>query len=86
MKSDGKLELINEIKALERSLYSKKSKLGSLEAMDSFATETMLPHFIGGHGLDTSEWKKDFKKLISTVGDASTGGNSVEDIHNERNR
>ncbi|MBM2815607.1 MAG: hypothetical protein HW421_2369 [Ignavibacteria bacterium] len=86
MKPETKLELMNEIKQLERNLYSKKSKLGSVEAMDNNSSKTFQPPYIGEHGLDLDKWKQDFEKLITSIGECSIGGNSVDDIKFERVR
>ncbi len=78
METKQKLQMINEIKRIERELYLKRSQLASDEAME---------HDTGIYqGLDPEEWRDVFSKLIKQIGLLSTGGNSVEDIRRERQR
>ncbi len=77
-----KLELIEEIKRIERVLYLKKSKLASIEAMEYDETISSLV----GSGLNTEEWKKTISKLIRLIGQSSIGGDSVEDVRKEREK
>ncbi len=78
MGKEDKLQIINEIKQIERELYLKKSQLTSMEAME---------HEVGIHeGLDTNELKQLFSQWIDQIGLLSVGGNSVEDITVERKR
>ncbi len=63
---------------MERELYLKRSQLASIEAMG--------PEMGKYSGLDSEKWKKVFSELIAEIGQLSTGGNSVEDIRNERER
>lgn len=82
MEEKERIQLIEEIKQLERELYLKKSKLASKEAMEYGATFTTLI----GSGVRVEEWKKAITKLIDLIGMHSTGGNSVEDVQKERER
>jgi len=82
MEARQKLEIIEEIKRIERELYLKKSKLASVEAMEYGAA---LPSLVG-EGLNTKEWKKAISELIRLIGVSSTGGDSVEDVREERER
>ena len=84
MVENQKLQIINEIKQIERELYLKKSKLASDEAME-YGTTKMQPS-LSGAGLDYHQLKDIFLKLIEKIGKSSTGGNSVEDINIERQR
>lgn len=77
-----KLEIIEEIKRIERELYLKKSKLTSIEAMEYGVT---LPSLIGS-GLNIEEWKKAISELTRLIGQSSAGGDSVEDVRRERER
>ena len=73
---EEKLQMINEIKQIERKLYLKRSQLAAVEAM---------AHDIDAYkGLDTEEWNRIFSRWIEQIGQLSTGGNSVEDIRRER--
>ena len=78
MKKEEKLQMLDEIKRIERELYLKKSQLAAAEAME--------PEAGVYEGLDPDEWKKVFSQLIEEIGRLSTGGNSVEDIKRERQR
>jgi hypothetical protein len=78
MEKEQKLQIVNEIKRIERELYLKRSQLASAEAME--------PEEGVYEGLDSEEWKKVFSELIEQIGRLSTGGNSVEDIRKERER
>jgi len=81
MEAKKKLEMLEEIKRIERELYLKKSKLASIEAMEYGGTEHPV-----GSGLNVEEWKKAISELIKLIGQSSTGGDSVEDIRKERER
>lgn len=78
MEQEQRLNLINEIKQIERELYLKRSQLTASE-------ETK-----GGtgiyQGLDPTEWKQAFSRCIEQIGALSKGGNSVEDVSAERQR
>ena len=78
MELQQKLEILNEIKRIERELYLKKSQLASAEAMEHDASVY--------EGLDKNKWKKVFSQCIEEVGLYSRGGNSIEDIKMERRR
>ena len=82
MEDKQKLEIIEEIKQLERELYLKKSKLASAEAMEYGITRPTLI----GSGMSGKEWKKAITELINLIGMQSKGGNSVEDVQKERDR
>ncbi len=82
MKEEQKLQMISEIKQIERELYLKRSKVASSEAMDDMPL--MLPYIAQVEGLDTKKWKEAFSKLIAAIGSSSIGGNSVDDVHIER--
>jgi len=82
METKHKLQIINEIKQLERELYLKRSQLASEEAMTYGTTRPALI----GKGLDTKSWKEAFSELICLIGMQSNGGDSVEDLKKERQR
>jgi len=77
-----RIQVMEEIKRLERELYLKKSYLASVEALEYGVT---LPSLLG-QGLEAQGWKKVFSKLIESIGLHSSGGNSVEDVQRERDR
>ncbi|MFN3135456.1 MAG: hypothetical protein ACK44H_07805 [Candidatus Kryptonium sp.] len=79
MKTEDKLRMIEEIKRLETELYLKRSKLASIEAMESELSPV-------GEGLKAGDWKKVFSELINLIGAHSTGGDSVEDTRKEREK
>ena len=83
METKDKLQMIEEIKRMERELYLKRSKLASAEAMEYKMGETLL---MVGEGLNAEKWKKALSELIRLIGMHSTGGDSVEDIRKERER
>ncbi len=64
--------IANEIRQLEKELYLKRSILGSFEAMEDTDREPF--------GRDQEKWKS----LIESIGEISTGKNSVEDMRQER--
>jgi hypothetical protein len=73
-----KIQLIEEIKQLEREIYLKKSKLKSMEGFEQekpFLNEAEI-----------EKWRKTIRELINRVGIYSRGGDSVEDIRKERER
>ena len=76
MQEDDELQLINEIKRVEKELYQKQSQLSSLRCMRGAKD----------FGTDKAAWKREFEELIKRVGDLSSGGSSVEDIRRERER
>ena len=78
MEKEEKLQILNEIKRVERELYLKRSQLAAVEAME--------PEMDEYAGLDPEKWKKVFSDLIAEIGQLSTGGDSVEDIRKERER
>lgn len=78
MELQQKLDILNEIKRIERELYLKISQLASVEAMEHDASVY--------EGLDKNKWMQVFSQCIKEVGLYSRGGNSVEDIKMERMR
>ncbi len=82
MQDKQKLQVVEEIKRLERELYLKKSKLASVEAMEYNITRSTLI----GSGASKEVWKKAITELIDLIGRHSSGGNSVEDVGKERDR
>ena len=82
MEEKEKIQFLEEIKQLERELYLKKSKLASKEAMEYGGT----PSTLLGRGASLEEWKKAITELIGLIGKYSSGGNSVKDVHRERER
>ncbi len=74
MKEEQKLQMVDEIKRIERELYLKRSKLASTETIEGIPTPA--------YGLDHRLWKT----LIEEIGKLSTGGNSVEDIRRVRQK
>jgi hypothetical protein len=78
MEPEQKLNLIKEIKQIERELYVKRSQLAAFE-------ETSISTSIY-RGLDPSEWQQVFSCCIKQIGELSSGGNSVEDMAAERQR
>ena len=77
MDEKKKLELIEEIKNIERELYLKRSKLASIEAMEYGGKESERY---------TDKWKKSISELIELIGKRSVGGDSVKDVRKERGR
>ncbi len=82
MEKSQKLQLINEIKQIERELYLKRSHLGAVEAMEYYIPSLRLTRELEESDIDS--WKEVFSALIEEIGIHSTGGNSVEDIRKER--
>jgi len=82
METKDRLQMIEEIKRMERELYLKRSKLASAEAMEYGVTRPSLI----GQGLSADNWKKALSELINLIGMHSTGGDSVEDMRKERER
>ena len=77
MEQEQRLNLINEIKQIERELYLKRSQLASSEGTDNSSIY---------HGLNPAEMKQVFSRCIEEIGQVSSGGNSVEDVAAERQR
>ncbi len=78
MEQEQKLNLINEIKQIERELYLKRSQLAVSEETSSGAGIYK--------GLDPTQWRQVFSRCIEQIGGLSSGGNSVEDVAMERLR
>jgi len=78
MEKEKKLQLISEIKQMERELYLKKSQLTSYEIIEHPRDKSKRKN--------TKNNRQRFLRLIKQVGLLSTGGNSVEDIKLERQR
>jgi hypothetical protein len=78
MKEDRKLQILNEIKRIERELYLKRGQLASVDAM--------APEAGVYEGSDPEKRKKVFSQLIKEIERLSIGGNSVEEIKKERQR
>jgi len=78
MEEEQKLDLINEIKQIERELYLKRSQLAVSQEVSS-GTGIYK-------GLDPTEWKEVFSRCIEQIGALSRGGNSVDDVASERQR
>lgn len=74
MEEEKRTRIIGEIKEIERQLYLKKSQLTVTEFND------------GNKGSNAKDWKQIFSRWIEQVGLLSVGGNSVEDIREERQR
>ncbi len=74
---EQKLDLINEIKQIERELYLKRSQLAAQLQKDD---ESIYK------GMDSNEWKQIFSRCTEQIGQLSAGGNSVEDVAAERQR
>jgi hypothetical protein len=79
MEQEQRLNLINEIKQIERELYLKRSRLAVSEEGVTGGTSIYK-------GLDPTEWKQVFSRCIEQIGQRSRGGNSVEDVALERQR
>ncbi len=75
MEQQERLNLINEIKQIERELYLKRSLLASSEDADGSDIY---------QGLNAAEWKHVFSRCIVEIGRLSSGGNSVQDVAAER--
>jgi hypothetical protein len=82
MTKDQKLQIIEEIKRMERELYLMKTRLSVLEALELNDPKTSVVD----REEDKQKWKKTFSELIKLIGDQSVGGNSVEEIKTERER
>ncbi len=82
MKKKEKLEIVQEIRKIEQQLYLKRSELASAEAMEyDFSKPSKL-----ADDLDAQRWHKVFSELIEKIGQLSDGGDSVEDIREQRER
>ena len=83
MDEQQKLEMIEEIKRIERELYVKKSRLAAAEANNIFVSLGL--NVIQREPLKvSSKLLKEFSELVEMIGSSSSGGSSVEDITNER--
>ena len=78
MEQEQRLNLINEIKQIERELDLKRSQLAVSE--DSGTGAGIYK------GLDPLEWKQVFSRCIQQIGELSSGGDSVKDVAMERQR
>ena len=78
MAKEQRLQILNEIKQIERELYLKRSQLASVDAMS--------PEAGVYEGSDPEERKKVFSQLIKEIERLSTGGDSVEEIKRQRHR
>lgn len=74
MQEEQKIQIMNEIKQIERELYLKKSLLASVESSSD------------DYKVGPEVWKQRFAQCIEEIRLLSTGGNSVEDIARERQR
>ena len=74
MQEHDELQLMNEIKRLEKELYRKQSQLSSLRCTRG----------VKDFGRDRAAWRREFDKLIKRFGELSSGGNSVQDVRRER--
>ena len=75
MRNQQDPQLLNEVKQLERELYSKKSQLADAEATKDQGEDVERDH---------DQQKAAFVRLIEEIGMHSTGGNSVTDIAEQR--
>ncbi|MFZ5447374.1 MAG: hypothetical protein ACOZFS_01900 [Thermodesulfobacteriota bacterium] len=85
MEEQEKLEIIDEIKRIERELYLKKSRLAANEANNLFVS-IGLNHIQREPLKLSSELLKEFTKLLENIRSCSSGGSSIEDIQKERER
>ena len=76
MRGDEELRLKKEIRRLEEELYQKHNQLSSIRRKSG----------VKELGSDKTAWKREFDELIRRIGELSTGGDSVEDIRQERDR
>lgn len=85
MEEQEKLEIIDEIKRIERELYVKKSRLAATEANDLFVNIGL--NYIQREPLElSSTLLKEFTELLENIRLCSSGGSSIEDIQQERER
>jgi hypothetical protein len=85
MEEQEKLEIIDEIKRIERELYVKKSRLAATEANNLFVN-IGLNHIQREPLKLSSTLLKEFTELLENIRLCSSGGSSIEDIHKERER
>lgn len=74
MQEEQKIQVLNEIKQIERELYLKKSLLASVESRTDDSE------------MSSEAWRERFAQCVEEIGLLSAGGNSVEDIARERQR
>jgi hypothetical protein len=85
MEEQEKLEIIDEIKRIERELYVKKSRLAATEANNLFVNIGL--NYIQREPLKlSSQLLKEFTELLENIRLSSIGGSSIEDIQKERER
>ncbi|MBM4302332.1 MAG: hypothetical protein FJ121_12555 [Deltaproteobacteria bacterium] len=85
MEEQEKLEIIDEIKRIERELYVKKSRLAASEANNLFVSIGL--NYIQREPLKlSSKLIKEFTELLENIRLCSSGGSSIEDIQKERER
>jgi len=85
MEEQEKLEIIDEIKRIERELYVKKSRLAATEANNLFVN-IGLNHIQREPLKLSSKLLKEFTELLENIRLCSSGGSSIEDIQQERER
>ena len=85
MEEQEKLEIIDEIKRIERELYVKKSRLAATEANNLFVS-IGLNHIQREPLKLSSQLLKEFTELLENIRLCSSGGSSIEDIQEERER
>jgi gamma-glutamyl phosphate reductase len=71
------LELVDEIKELERALFRKRARLAFIERFADFDRKTPQT---------PEEWQAEFDDLTQAISAISSGGDAVEDIRYERSR
>ena len=74
MLNEQKMQMLRDIRRIERELYLKKSQFSSAETMEDMDAEKS--------DRDPASWKV----LIAEVGRLSAGGDSVDDVRRERRR
>ena len=85
MEEQEKLEIIDEIKRIERELYVKRSRLAATEANNLFVN-IGLNHIQSEPLKLSSKLLKEFIELLENIRLCSSGGSSIEDIQKERER
>lgn len=85
MEEQEKLEIIDEIKRIERELYVKKSRLAASEANNLFVS-IGLNHIQREPLKLSSKLIKEFTELLENIRLCSSGGSSIKDIQKERER
>jgi hypothetical protein len=85
MEEQEKLEIIDEIKRIERELYVKRSRLAATEANNLFVN-LGLNHIQSEPLKLSSKLLKEFTELLENIRLCSSGGSSIEDIQKERER